>query len=312
MRNQLRNLVTGGAGFIGSRIVDRLMNNGEFVYCLDDLSNGSKSNIEKWSLNKNFVFINKCVTQPLNVKVDKIWHFACTASPKLYLREPIKTADISFNGTLKMLYLAKANKAKFLFSSTSEIYGNNYENPQNEGFVGNVSTSNIRACYAESKRLSEVLCFDFFRKYKLDIKIARIFNTYGPWMSFSDGRVIGNFVQQAFKNNFLTIFGDGLQTRSFCFIEDLLDGLIKLMNSDIHEPINLGSDNETNIQTLAEIIINLVGKKVYIKNLDPRQDEPLLRRPCLYKARDLLKWQPKIKLIDGLSETILYYKNNYL
>ncbi len=304
-----KNLVTGGAGFIGSRIIDKLINQGEFVYCLDDLSNGSKANTSKWSSNKNFEFINQCVTKPLKIKVDKIWHFACIASPELYLKNPISTTNISFNGTLKMLYLAKENNAKFLFSSSSEIYGNPKINPQKEKYYGNISTSSIRACYSESKRLSEVLCFDFIREFNLDVKIARIFNSYGPNMSFSDGRVVGNFIRQAFKNKYLTIFGDGTQTRSFCFIDDLLDGLIKLMNSEINEPINLGNTNEISIKDLAQIIINLVERKIQIKNFDMRIDEPLTRKPCINKAKDLLNWEPKIKLKEGLSKTILHYRN---
>ena len=310
MEKSLKNLVTGGAGFIGSRVIDRLINSGEFVYCLDDLSNGSKLNIEKWFPYENFEFINKCVTKPLKIRVDKIWHFACPASPELYLKQPISTSNISFNGTLNMLYLAKENNAKFLFSSSSEIYGNPCKNPQDEQYNGNVCTSSVRACYSESKRLSEVLCFDFLRKYNLDIKIARIFNTYGPSMSFNDGRVIGSFVRQAFENNYLTIFGNGLQSRSFCFIDDLLDGLMKLMNSDINEPVNLGSNDEIKINELAHIIINLVERNVLIKNLDCREDEPFFRRPCLNKAKDLLEWEPKVNLINGLSKTILYYKNH--
>lgn len=304
-----KNLVTGGAGFIGSRIVDKLLNQEEFVYCLDDLSNGSLENISKWSNNRNFEFIDQCVTKPLKKTVDKIWHFACTASPELYLRDPISTANISFNGTLNMLNLAKENNAKFLFSSSSEIYGNPIVNPQEEKDIGRISTSNIRACYSESKRLSEVLCFDFVRKYDLDVKIPRIFNTYGPNMSFNDGRVIGNFIKQAFKNQYLTIFGNGKQTRSFCFIDDLIDGLMKLMDSDLKEPVNLGNTNEISINELAEIIINLVESKVQIKNFDIRKDEPLLRKPSINKAKVLLNWEPKIQLKDGLSKTILHYKN---
>ena len=306
--NQI-NLVTGGTGFLGSHLIDKLMTNGEFVFCLDNNFTGRDKNIKKWLKNDNFELIRHDVVNPISLEVDKIWHLACPASPKFYQSDPIKTAKTSFLGTLNMLGLAKKNQAKILLASTSEVYGDPEISPQHESYKGAVNPIGIRACYDEGKRISETLCFDYLRTHNLDIKIIRIFNTYGPRMRAEDGRVISNFIVQALKNEELTIYGDGSQTRSFCYVDDLIDGMYKLMNSNQNGPINIGNPNEFTIKEVAEIIINKINPSLNIsyKSLPP--DDPLIRKPDINLAYQKLKWKPEIELNNGLDRTISWFKD---
>ena len=306
----IKNLVSGGAGFLGSHLIDRLLDNGEEVFCLDNYITGQKKNISHLLINKNFQIIEKDVIEPIECKVDKIWHFACPASPSYYYKEPIKTARINFIGTYNMLELAKENEARFLLASTSEVYGNPKVHPQTEDYFGNVNFTGERSCYSEGKRNAESLCLDYLRKYSCEIRIARIFNTYGPRMNPNDGRVIGKFINQSLKKEPLTINGNGKQTRSFCFVDDLIDGLIRLMNSNYREPINLGNPSEISIYDLGQKIstkLNLQFKYTYS---DILQDDPIYRKPCIKKAKYQLNWEPKISLDYGLEKTIYYYNKN--
>jgi UDP-glucuronate decarboxylase len=252
------NLVTGGAGFLGSHLIDRLMQAGEEVLCIDNYQTGRKENLKKWLDNPNFELIRHDVTEPIRVEVDRIWHLACPASPLHYQHNPIKTAKTNFLGTYNMLGLAKRLKARFLLASTSEVYGDPEVHPQPENYRGCVNSIGIRSCYDEGKRISETLCFDYKRTHKLDIRVVRIFNTYGPRMLHNDGRVISNFITQALLKKPLTVYGDGSQTRSFCYVDDLIEGIIKLMNSDYEGPINIGNPTEFTILELA----NLVKEKI--------------------------------------------------
>lgn len=308
MSSQIRNLVTGGAGFLGSHLIDRLLKNGEEVICLDNYVTGRKDNLNSWNLNERFEFIRHDVTNPIQLEVDRIWHLACPASPKSYQSNPIKTAKTSFLGTYNMLGLAKRVKATFLMASTSEVYGDPEVNPQPETYKGSVNPIGIRSCYDEGKRIAESLCFDYFRMHKLDIRVARIFNTYGPRMFHDDGRVVSNFVVQALKNKPLTIYGKGNQTRSFCYVDDLIDGLIKLMNSKCKGPINLGNPHEFTIMELAELIKLKVNPELTFVYKDFPEDDPLQRKPDITLAKDLLGWEPKVSLELGLNSTIDYFK----
>ena len=254
-----KNLVTGGLGFIGSHLIDRLINLGEYVICLDDISSGDQRYLAKWEGNSNFKFIKGTVLDKHQIKFDNLWHLACPASPRDYLRDPISTARINFEGTLNILNLAKDQKAKVLYTSSSEVYGDCENIPQDENFLGLIRTTSPRSCYAHGKRIAETLCFDFQRKYKMEIKVARIFNTYGPGLKFKDGRVISNFINQALNQIPLSIRGDGKQTRSFCYISDIIDGMLLLMNSDFNYPINLGNSYEISILNLAK----LIDKKIF-------------------------------------------------
>ena len=306
----IKNLVSGGAGFLGSHLIDRLLANGEEVFCLDNYITGQKKNISHLLLNNKFQIIEKDVTEPIECEVDKIWHFACPASPSYYYKEPIKTAKINFIGTYNMLELAKKNKARFLLASTSEVYGNPRVHPQNEDYFGNVNFTGKRSCYSEGKRNAESLCLDYFRKHSCEIRVARIFNTYGPRMNPNDGRVIGKFINQILKKERLTINGNGEQTRSFCFIDDLIDGLILLMNSECKEPINLGNPFEISIHDLGEIISKKLNSKFKHIYSNMPEDEPYNRKPCIKKAKYELNWEPKITLEYGLEKTIYYYNKN--
>ena len=306
----VKNLVSGGAGFLGSHLIDRLLDNGEEVFCLDNYITGQKKNISHQLINKKLKIIEKDVIEPIECKVDKIWHFACPASPSYYYKDPIKTARINFIGTYNMLELAKKNDARFLLASTSEVYGNPKIHPQTEDYFGNVNFTGERSCYSEGKRNAESLCLDYLRKHSCEIRVARIFNTYGPRMNPNDGRVIGKFINQSLKKQSLTINGNGKQTRSFCFVDDLIDGLILLMNSNCREPINLGNPSEISIYDLGQKIstkLNLQFKYMY-SNI--HQDDPINRKPCIKKAKYLLNWEPKINLDYGLEKTIYYYKKN--
>jgi len=308
MKKKLRNLVTGGAGFIGSHLIDKIMQKGEKVISLDNFCTGNKNNIRKWIDDPNFEIINQNIIEPIEIEVDKIWHLACPASPNFYQSNPIETAKTSFIGTLNMLNLAKAKDAKFLISSTSEIYGNPEIHPQVESYKGLVNPIGVRSCYDEGKRIAETLSFDYKRSHNLDIKVARIFNTYGPRMLPSDGRVVSNLIMQGLKNESMTLYGNGNQTRSFCYVDDLINGLIKLMNANTNGPINLGNPKEIKIIDLAKII----SKKLQITDnfifKDLPQDDPLQRKPVIKEAKDKLNWSPLVDLDKGLEKTINYFR----
>jgi len=303
-----RNLVTGGAGFVGSHLVDRLMESGEEVICLDNYFTGRKQNICRWIRHSNFELIRHDVTEPIKLEVDRIWHLACPASPVQYQFNPIKTAKTSFLGTYNMLGLARRVGARILLASTSEVYGNPELHPQPESYNGNVSTIGIRSCYDEGKRIAETLCFDYQRMHNTEIRVARIFNTYGPRMLKDDGRVVSNFIMQALSNQALTIYGRGNQTRSFCYIDDLVEGLIKMMEGDHSGPINLGNPREFTISSLAQLIRDEINPNLNITYEVLPQDDPLKRQPLIDLAKNELGWQPSIELEEGLSKTIAYFK----
>jgi UDP-glucuronate decarboxylase len=307
----MRILVTGGAGFLGSHIVDRLIESKHSVLVADNLYTGQKKNIQNHLSNPNFEFIRHDVTAPLVVEVDGIFNLACPASPIHYQRDPVQTLKTSVHGAINMLGLAKRTKARILQSSTSEVYGDPQFSPQREDYWGNVNPLGIRACYDEGKRAAETLFTDYHRQYGVDIRIARIFNTYGPRMSSGDGRVVSNFIVQALRNEDITVYGDGSQTRSFCFVDDLIDGLITLFFSDAnHEPINLGNPNPTSMLDLAQEIIDLTNSnsKVVFQKLP--QDDPRMREPDISKAREILNWEPKVSRTEGLTKTIEYLSAN--
>ena len=300
----LKHLVAGGAGFLGSYLIDYLMQNDEEVICLDNLLTGDLSNIKQWEMNPKFLFINHDVINPINLKVDKIWHFSCPASPSLYKLEPIKTLKICFEGTLNLLELAKSNKAKILFASSSEVYGKAEQYPQSENYTGSVNTFNERSCYSEGKRIAESLCYAYMKKYNLDISIARLFNVYGPRMLYRDGRVISNFIWNALQSKELIINGDGKQTRSFCYVDDVICGLLKLMNSNYKNPINFGNPNEEySIIDLANLIIKISKSNIGIRYASQINDEPLRRKPNILLANKTLKWYPKYSIKYGLNKT---------
>lgn len=305
----MKNLIAGGAGFIGYHLIRKLLENAETVICLDNFSTGNIDNIKKYNLCNNFTFIEHDIQIPLKIdyEVDRIWHLACPASPLHYQKDPINTIKTCFLGTYNLLRMAEANDAKLLLASTSEVYGDPLNHPQSESYNGNVNPIGIRSCYDEGKRISETLCFDFLRQYKVNISIARIFNTYGPHMSREDGRVVSNFIVQAILNKPITIFGNGSQTRSFCYVSDLVDGLIKLMNSSENGPINLGNDNEISINLLSNLIRDKVNPKVKFTYADLPKDDPTRRNPDLRMAKKILHWEPKIKLEEGLDQTIKYF-----
>ena len=303
------NLVTGGAGFLGSHLIDKLMEKDEKVICLDNYFTGERSNILGWVNHPNFEVIRHDVIEPIQLEVDRIWHLACPASPVHYQYNPIKTSKTSFLGTYNMLGLAKRVGAEFLLASTSEIYGNPEVHPQPENYNGSVNTTGIRSCYDEGKRIAETLCADYQRIHNLDIKIMRIFNTYGPRMRPDDGRVISNFIVQALKGKSLTIYGDGSQTRSFCFVDDLIDGMMKLMNSDIQSPVNIGNPEEFTILELATKIKKLINPDLKFVFKPLPQDDPLQRKPNIEKAKTNLNWTPHIKLDKGIDLTVEWFKN---
>ena len=304
-----RHLVTGGAGFLGSHLIDKLMLKGDEVLCVDNFYTGSKKNIARWIDNKNFELIRHDVTKSLLVEVDKIWHLACPASPVHYQNNPIKTAKTSFMGTYNMLGLAKRTKAKILYTSTSEVYGDPAVHPQPETYRGSVNPIGIRSCYDEGKRIGETLCFDYHRMHSTEIRVARIFNTYGPRMLPNDGRVVSNFIVQALKGNSITVYGEGSQSRSFCFVDDLISGLELLMQSNYKGPLNLGNNQEFTILELAEKIIRKINSNLKIIFKPLPEDDPLQRKPLLDKAFEEINWHPKINLDEGLDKTIHYFKN---
>ena len=304
----MKNLVTGGAGFVGSHLIDRLMNKGEEVVCLDNFFTGNINNIKHWLDNKKFKLIEHDVIEPIEIDVKKIWHLACPASPVKYQINPISTTKINFLGTYNMLNLAKRVKAKILFASTSEVYGDPEIHPQPESYKGSVNPIGIRSCYDEGKRVSESLCFDFKRQHNVDIKVARIFNTYGPRMNPNDGRVVSNFIVQALQKEALTIFGNGSQTRSFCYVDDLVEGLLLLMESNQNGPINLGNPNEMTILQLGTLISEKTFSKHKIIKKPLPNDDPHKRKPVIKLAKELLNWQPKIEIDEGLNNTIEYFR----
>jgi UDP-glucuronate decarboxylase len=301
----MRILVTGGAGFLGSHIVDRLLDAKHEVVVADNLYTGTKANIAKHLSNPDFEFLRHDVTIPLVIEVDGIFNLACPASPVHYQRDPVQTLKTSVHGAINMLGLAKRTKSRILQSSTSEVYGDPEVSPQREDYWGHVNPLGIRACYDEGKRAAETLFSDYHRQYGVDIRIARIFNTYGPRMSVGDGRVVTNFIVQALRNEDITVYGDGSQTRSFCYVDDLVDGLISLFFSEgNHEPINLGNPVPTSMLELAQEILDLTNSnsKIIFDPLPP--DDPKKREPDITKAKKLLGWEPKVSRTDGLTKTI--------
>ena len=311
MSNQLNILVTGGAGFLGSHLCEALLQNNHKIFCVDNFYSSNKINIEKLENHSNFTFLNQDVCH-LNIdfSIDQIYNLACPASPIHYQLDPVKTIQTNILGSINVLELAKKNNALILQASTSEVYGDPTINPQKEDYWGNVNPIGMRACYDEGKRAAETLFFDYHRQYKQKIKVARIFNTYGPKMQKDDGRVISNFIVQALTEKPLTIYGDGSQTRSFCYVDDLIKGLIKLMNKtdNFTGPLNLGNDSELSILEIAEKIIELTDSKSSIEYLKSLPDDPIQRRPDLSLANQLIEWNPIIKLEDGILSTIKYFK----
>ena len=303
-----RNLITGGAGFLGSHLAERLIESGEEVICLDNYYTGNKENILHLLKSPKFEIIRHDVTDPIRLEVDRIWHLACPASPIHYQSNPIKTSKTSFLGTYNMLGLSRRVKARFLLASTSEVYGDPEVHPQPESYKGSVNTIGIRSCYDEGKRIAETLSFDYKRMHNTEIRVARIFNTYGPRMLPNDGRVVSNFIVQALKGENLTIYGDGEQTRSFCYVDDLIEGLICLMNSNQNGPINIGNPVEFTINDLAKLIIDKINPSIKISYYDLPQDDPLQRKPVIDLAKKKLNWVPNIQLSEGLDLTIEYFR----
>ena len=306
----MRILITGGSGFIGSHLSEKLLVQGHEVLVVDNFYTSSRENISHMLNNPKFEIIRHDVTAPLTVEVDAIYHLACPASPVHYQRFPVQTIKTSVLGSLNMLELANRLQIPILLSSTSEVYGDPQISPQIEEYWGHVNPIGIRACYDEGKRAAETLFFDFHRQYGLNIKVARIFNTYGPNMSPDDGRVVSNFIMQALRSENITIYGDGSQTRSFCYVDDLVIGLIKLMESPdtIHGPINLGNPVERTVKNLAELVIGKTKSKSKIIYHELPQDDPKQRRPDISKARNILNWEPKVDIDQGLENTISYFK----
>ncbi|WP_394200831.1 UDP-glucuronic acid decarboxylase family protein [Shewanella waksmanii] len=304
-------LVTGGAGFLGSHLCEKLLEEGNEVICLDNFFTGSKKNIEHMLDHHYFEVIRHDVTYPISLEVDEIYNLACPASPPHYQFDPVQTTKTSVLGAINMLDLANKCKAKILQASTSEVYGDPEVHPQPETYRGAVSTTGIRACYDEGKRCAETLFFDYYRQHELRIKVMRIFNTYGPNMDPYDGRVVSNFIVQALKGEDITIYGDGSQTRSFCYVSDLINGMVRLMNSDEHitGPINVGNPKEFSMYELATIVLDLTGSKSEIVYRKLPQDDPLQRKPVIELAKRDLGWEPSIELKEGLLKTIEYFKS---
>ena len=310
MSNKKRNLITGGSGFLGSHLAKELLKKGEEVICLDNFFTGSKENIKNLFKYNDFEFIRHDVTEPIKLEVDNIWHLACPASPIHYQFNPIKTTKTSFMGTYNMLGLAKRVGAKLLLASTSEVYGDPKEHPQKESYKGSVNTTGIRSCYDEGKRIAETLCADYRRIHGVEVRIMRIFNTYGPNMRSDDGRVISNFIVQALKNEKITLYGDGSQTRSFCYVDDLINGMVLLMESNYKDPINIGNPNEFSIKELADLIKNLINPNLKFEYKELPSDDPKQRKPSIELAKNVLNWEPKTELKDGLLKTIDWFKKN--
>ncbi len=306
-----RIVVAGGAGFLGSHLCEALLALGHEVICLDNFFSSARSNVFPLLKNPNFELIRHNVCEPLFLEVDEIYNLASPASPRYYQHDPVQTTKTNVQGSINLLGMAKRVGAKYLQASTSEIYGDPQVSPQPESYAGNVNPIGIRSCYDEGKRCAETLCFDYLRQYGVDVKVARIFNTYGPRMLLEDGRVVTNFMVQALKGEPLTIYGEGTQTRSFCFVSDLIEGLIRLMGmgSDFHGPVNLGNPREMTMLELAEMIIMLTGSKVGLVYLDPVSDDPKQRRPDIQLAKELLRWEPLVSLEEGLRRTLEYVRS---
>lgn len=307
----MRTIITGGAGFVGSHLCERLLNDGNEVICVDNLFTGSKDNIAHLLGNKNFEFLRHDVINPLYLEVDQIYNLACPASPAHYQYNPIKTTKTSFLGAMNMLGLAKRVKAKILHASTSEVYGDPKEHPQKETYWGHVNPVGLRSCYDEGKRVAETLMMDYHRENGVDVKIIRIFNTYGPKMALNDGRVVSNFIIQALKGEDITIYGNGSQTRSFQYVDDLVEGMIKMMDSEnFTGPVNLGNPDEFTILELSNKVLEMVAdSKSKLINKPLPQDDPTQRRPDISIAKEKLNWEPKIKLDEGLKKTIEWFRN---
>lgn len=304
-----RSLVTGGAGFLGSHLIDRLIARGDEVLCVDNLFTGDKRNLDHLASHPRFEFMRHDVCFPLFVEVDEIWNLACPASPIHYQHDPVQTTKTSVHGAINMLGLAKRLGVRIFQASTSEVYGDPHVHPQKEGYWGNVNPIGIRSCYDEGKRCAETLFFDYHRQHGVDIKVARIFNTYGPRMHPADGRVVSNFIMQALRDEPITVYGDGSQTRSFCYVDDLIDGFLALMESEEGRPgpVNIGNPREFTIRELAESVIGMTGSQSQIVERPLPQDDPMQRKPDIALASEWLKWQPKIELEQGLKRTIDYF-----
>ena len=302
-------LVTGGAGFIGTHLCKRLLDDGHKVYCLDNLFTGFRKNIEPLTDYSGFMFIEQDVQDSIDLDINKIYNLACPASPPYYQYNPVETMKTSVLGAINMLEYARKYKARILQASTSEVYGNPIQHPQRETYWGNVNPVGLRSCYDEGKRCAETLMYDYRMHYGVDTKIVRIFNTYGPMMSPNDGRVVSNFIVQALKGKNITIYGDGAQTRSFCYVDDLVDGLVKMMDTDdFAGPVNLGNPSERMVMDLAELIIQMTGSKSKIVYKALPSDDPTKRKPDITLAKQKLNWEPKISIEEGLAKTIEYFK----
>ena len=305
-----KTLVTGGAGFLGSHLCDRLIARGEDVLCVDNFYTGNKTNVQHLLKNSRFELMRHDVTFPLNAEVDRIFNLACPASPIHYQRDPVQTTKTCVIGAINMLGLAKRVKARILQASTSEVYGDPDVHPQTEDYWGKVNSIGLRSCYDEGKRCAETLFFDYHRQYDLEVKVMRIFNTYGPRMHPQDGRVVSNFIVQALRGEDITIYGDGQQTRSFCYVDDLIEGMLSLMDSasDFTGPINIGNPTEFTMLELAELVLRITDGSSKIVFLQLPSDDPRQRQPDISLAEQKLKWSPKVSLEDGLKETVSYFK----
>ena len=303
-------LVTGGAGFLGSHRCERLVGAGHEVLCVDNFYTGGKANIQSLLGKANFELLRHDVTFPLYVEVNQIYNLACPASPIHYQRDPVQTTKTSVHGAINMLGLAKRTRARILQASTSEVYGDPEEHPQTEGYWGRVNPIGPRSCYDEGKRCAETLFFDYYRQHRLDIKVVRIFNTYGPRMHPDDGRVVSNFIVQALRGQDLTIYGTGRQTRSFCYVDDLIEALARMMATgpEFTGPVNIGNPGEFTMLQLAELVLRLVGGKSKLRYLPAPEDDPMQRQPDIRLAKDRLGWEPRVALEDGLKETIAYFR----
>lgn len=311
MSQSQRILITGGAGFLGAHLAERLLSEGHTVFCLDNLYTGRMSNLTRLHNNPRFEFIEHDVINPIDVDVDQIYNLACPASPIHYQADPVKTMKTSVLGALNMLDLAQRKGARIFQASTSEVYGDPDVHPQPESYWGHVNPHGIRSCYDEGKRCAETLFFDYHRQHGVNIKVARIFNTYGPLMDPKDGRVVSNFIVQALRGDDLTIYGDGLQTRSFCYVDDLIEGFVRLMNSKdgVTGPINLGNPYEFTMLELAENVLRLANSKSKLVYMALPQDDPKQRRPDISLAKSILDWEPKVHLENGLVKTIAYFRS---
>jgi UDP-glucuronate decarboxylase len=308
-----RVLVTGGAGFLGSHLCDRLVADGHEVLCVDNFFTGARANVEHLLSHPHFELMRHDVTFPLYVEVDEIYNLACPASPIHYQFDPVQTTKTSVMGAINMLGLAKRTKARVLQASTSEVYGDPSVHPQTESYWGNVNPIGPRSCYDEGKRCAETLFFDYYRQNAVEIRVVRIFNTYGPRMHPNDGRVVSNFIMQALRGEDITIYGDGLQTRSFCYVDDLIDGMVRMMNndSDLVGPVNIGNPNEFTMLELAEKVIELTGSRSRVVHQPLPQDDPKQRQPDITLARERLGWQPRVQLAEGLGQTIGYFRHAF-